>query len=222
MVAEFQHGLVRLDTVLIALVLTLTGLGLAAIWMRLGIAVNRRVYESLGIGMLAAAAVFACTFLTASWDTSESRSNSFPKADERALRQIQAPLRIEVHLAPEDPRRLDLEHRALSKLRRIMPKLQVQYVSATSIGLFEQTSAGYGEIWYQMGGRKTMCRVTTAEGVLETIYSLAGVSPPPENDEAIFRGHPLAVPAKGAGILFYGLWPGLIVVSGLVVRRSFR
>jgi hypothetical protein len=42
MVAEFQHGLVRLDTICIALTLTLTGLGLAAIWMRLGIGVRRR------------------------------------------------------------------------------------------------------------------------------------------------------------------------------------
>ena len=102
-----------------------------------------------------------------------------------------------MHLAPEDPRRVDLEHRALSKLRRVMPKLQVQYVSATSIGLFEQTSAGYGEIWYDLGGRRTMSRVTTAEGVLEAIYSLAGVAPPAENDDGVFRGHPLAVPRQG-------------------------
>jgi hypothetical protein len=222
MVAEFQHGLVRLDTVLIALVLMLTGLGLAAIWMRLGVAVRRRVYESIGLGVLAACSIFVCTFLRASWDMSESRSNSFPKADERALRQIHAPLRIEVHLAPEDPRRLDLEHRALSKLRRVMPNLQVQYVSATSIGLFEQTNAGYGEIWYDLSGRRIMSRVTTAEGVLESIYSLAGVTPPPENEDAIFRGHPLAVPAKGAGTIFYGVWPGLVVVGAILARRSFK
>jgi hypothetical protein len=222
MVAEFQHGLVRLDTTLIALVLVLTGLGLAAIWMRLGIGVNRRVYESVGVAMLAAGCVFACTFLNASWDKSESRGNSFPDADERALRQIHAPLRIEAHLAPEDPRRVDLERHALSKLRRIMPKLQVQYISGTSIGLFEQTKAGYGEIWYQLDGRRIMSRVTTAEGVLESIYSLAGVTPPPANEATIFRGHPLAVTAHGAGIIFYVLWPGIIVVTGLLVRRRFR
>jgi hypothetical protein len=222
MVAEFQHGLMRLDTTLIALVLILTGLGLSAIWMRLGIGVNRRAYESLGAGMFAAASIFACTFLHASWDTSEGRSNSFPETDERALRQIHTPLRIEAHLAPEDPRRVDLERHALSKLRRVMPELQVQYISGTSIGLFEQTKAGYGEIWYELAGRRTMSRVTTAEGVLESIYSLAGVTPPAENEAAIFRGHPLAVPAKGAGPLFYALWPVSIAVSGLLVRRRFR
>jgi hypothetical protein len=221
MVAEFQHGLMRLDTTLIALVLILAGLTLAAIWMRLGVGVNRRACESLGVTMLAALGIFACTFVHASWDTSEGRRNSFPEADERALRQIHVPLRIEAHLAPEDPRRADLERNALSKLRRIMPKLQVQYVASTSIGLFEQTKAGYGEIWYELAGRRTMSRMTTAEGVLESIYSLAGVTPPPENEAAIFRGHPLAAPAKGAGTVFYALWPGLILVCGLLVRRRF-
>ena len=103
-----------------------------------------------------------------------------------------------------------------------MPKLRVQYVSATSIGLFEQTNAGYGEIWYDLSGRRIMSRVTTAEGVLESIYSLAGVTPPPENEDAIFRGHPLAVPPKGAGIIFYGVWPGLVAVSAILARRSFK
>jgi hypothetical protein len=222
MVSEFQHGLMRLDTTVITLVLILTGLGLAAIWIRLGVAVSRRVCESVGLGVLAAGTIFACTFLTASWDTSESRSNSFPEADERAIRQIQAPLRIEVHLAPEDPRRVDLEHHALSKLRRVMQKLQVQYVSGTSIGLFEQTRAGYGEIWYDLGGRRTMSRVTTAEGVLESIYSLAGVASPVENEQTTFRGHPLAVPAKGAGTIFYVVWPGLVVVTGILARRRSK
>ncbi|MDR3700347.1 MAG: hypothetical protein P4L56_11960 [Candidatus Sulfopaludibacter sp.] len=222
MVAEYQHGLLRLDTTLVALVLILAGLTVAAVWTRLGVQVRRRVYESLGIGALAAAGIFACTFLNASWDTSQSRGNSFPEADERALARIHTPLIVEVHLAPEDPRRVDLEHRALSKLRRVMPHLQVRYVSATSIGLFEQTGAGYGEIWYDLGGRRTMSRVTTAEGVLETIYSLAGIAPPVENDDEAFRGAPLAAPPKGAGTIFYGVWPGVILASGLLVRRRFK
>jgi ABC-2 type transport system permease protein len=222
MVAEFQHGLLRLDVVLIAVVLSMTGLGLAAIWIQLGKDVKRRAYESAAVGVLALAGIFGSTLLTASWDTSEARSNSFPEADEQALRQIHAPLRIEAHLAPEDPRRMDLEHRALSKLRRIMPGLEVRYVSASSIGLFEQTSTGYGEIRYELGGRKTMSRVTTAEGVLEAIYSVAGVAPPAENEADVFRGHPLAAPATGAGTVFYAVWPGVFLVSGIIARRRMK
>jgi ABC-2 type transport system permease protein len=222
LVSEFQHGLLRLDITVIAVVLIVAGLSLAAIWMRLGVDVSRRVYESAGLGVLAAAAIFAGTFLTATWDTSESRSNSFSEADERALRQIHQPLRIEIHLAQEDPRRIELEHEVLAKLRRIMPKLQVQYVAATAIGLFEQTRPGYGEIWYDLAGRRTMSRTVTEEGVLESIYSVANVAPAAETDEAIFRGHPLAVPAKGAGTIFYGVWPGFFLVSGILIRRRFK
>jgi hypothetical protein len=221
MVSEFQHGLVQLDVVSIALTLTLTGLSLAAIWMRLGVPVSRRASESAGLVVLAAGAIFLCSLLHGNWDTSESRGNSFPEPDEQALRQIHSPLLIEVHLAPEDPRRVDLEARALSKLRRLLPHLQVRYLSATSIGLFEQANQGYGEIWYLLDGRKIMSRATTAEGALEAIYAVAGVAPPVESDQ-VFRGHPLAVPTTGASILFYFVWPGLFLVSALLARRRLQ
>jgi hypothetical protein len=222
MVAEFQHGLLRLDTTLIALVFFIAGLALTAIWMRLGTAVRRRAYESAALAAVAAVGIFACTFAHQSWDTSESRGNSFPESDERALRRIHTPLRIEAHLAPEDPRRSDLERQALSKLRRVMPDVQIQYVSTSSIGLFEQSRPGYGEIWYELGGHKTMSRVTTAEGVLESIFSLAGITPPPDDDESIFRGHPLATPAHGAGLVFYAAWPAIVLAGGFLVRRGFQ
>jgi ABC-2 family transporter protein len=222
LVAEFQHGLVSLDAVLISIALILGGLGLAAIWMRLGVAPVRRLCWSIGLLGVTAVLVFGCTFVRASWDTSESRSNSFPTTDERALRGIRQPLRIEVHLAAEDPRRADLERRALSKLRRTMQNVRISYVSATSIGLFEQTSPGYGEIWYFLGTRKEMSRATTEEGVLETIYSLARVEPPKSDDDAVYRGRPLAARAKGAGFVFFGAWPGLILLSAVLVRKRFK
>jgi hypothetical protein len=186
--------------------------------MRLGVAVRRRVSESIALIAFASAIVVACTFATPSWDWSENRMNSFPRADEATLKRIGGPLRIEAHFAPEDPRRADLERRALAKLRRVMPRVQVDYVSATSIGLFEQTSAHYGEVWYELNGKRAMTRATTAESVLETIYDLAGVAPPPETDE-VFRGHPLAVPPRGAAAVFYGIWPAVVVGAGFIVRR---
>jgi hypothetical protein len=187
--------------------------------MRLGIASRRRLHESLAVGGLATAVILASTLMKASWDTSENRANSFGETDEAALKQIHATLRIEAHLAPEDPRRFDLDHQVISKLRRVMPKVQVQYVSATSIGLFEQTGAHYGEIWYDLGGRRSMSRMTTAEGVLETIYDLAGIAgAPAENERAIFRGHPLAVAPRGAAAVFYGVWPALVLAGAFLVR----
>ncbi len=219
MVGEFQRGLVRLDLLLAAFSLILAGFVCAAIWLRLGIPVRRRVSESVAVLALTAAALFACAFVTPSWDTSENRASSFSRADERTLEQIREPLQIEAHLAPEDPRRVDLERRALSKLRRVMPSLRVHYVSATSTGLFEQTGDHYGEIWYELGNRRSMSRLTTAEGVLETIYALAGVTQPAEDEGSIFRGHPMARPPVGAATVFYGIWPALVVAAAFIHYR---
>ena len=125
---------------------------------------------------------------------------------------------MEVHLAPEDPRRVDLDRRVIAKLRRVLPDLHVRYQSATSIGLFEQTSAGYGEIWYDIDGAKAMSRAVTADAVLETVYSLAGVSPGGVGDD-VFRGHPLmARPAKAAAV-FYIVWPALVASAAIATRR---
>jgi hypothetical protein len=90
--------------------------------------------------------------------------------------------------------------------------------------MFEQTSAGYGEIRYTLNGRTGTSRVTTAEGVLESIYTLAGITLPKEAAEGqpVFRGHPLAAPPSGAAAIFYGLWPGLILLAGFLVRRNFQ
>ena len=219
MVTQFQHGLVRLDVVLIAITLIAAGVSLAAVWIRLGIATWRRSYESIAIIAITAVLISLCTFANASWDTSENRMNSFPRSDEQALKKIRTPLYIEAHFAPEDPRRFDLEHRAISKLRRSMPKVHVAYVSSTSIGLFEQTNPHYGEIWYDLGGRKAVNRVTTPEGVLETVYSLAGIAPQSESTGDVFRGHPLAVQPIGAGVVFYAIWPLVTASIGFGALR---
>ena len=219
MVAQFQHGLVQLDVVAIAITLILAGLGLAAIWTRLGIPARRRAYESLVLLLLCTAAMTAGTHIRADWDTSENRYNSFPEPDEQALAHIRDPLTIEVHLAPEDPRRVDLETRALSKLRRVLPHVVIRYISASSIGLFEQANPGYGEIWYTLNGRKLMSRATTAESVLESIYALARIKPPVESDDDVFRGHPLAEPPQGAAVFFYAVWPGIFLFGAILARR---
>ena len=166
--------------------------------------------------MAGAIVVAACMLVTTSWDVSEARSNSFSRADEAALAAIRGPLTIEVHLAPEDPRRVDLEDRALSKLQRVRPDVKIRYVSATSIGLFEQTREGYGEIRYELGGRTVVSRATTAEALLESIYDVSGVTPPGQEDEDGFRGHPLIATPKGVALIFYVVWP--VAVVAVAVR----
>ncbi len=136
MVSEFQHGLIRLEVVLVATILTTAGLVIAAIWTQLGTAVRRRHFQSAIVIALACVLVGASTRVRSSWDLSEARLSSFPEADERWLTSLEAPLRIEAHLAPEDPRRFDLERSAVSKLRRVVPDFGITYIAATSTGLF--------------------------------------------------------------------------------------
>ena len=108
----------------------------------------------------------------------------------------------------------------MSKLRRVLPDLDVDYVSASATGLFEQAREGYGEIHYSLGERTLTSRATTVEGVLDTIYELAGVSPAAEDDEEDgFRGHPLNTEPRGAAALFYGVWPAAAVAAALVHAR---
>jgi len=218
MVADFQHGLIRLDAVLAAVVLILFGLALAAAWLRPGVPVRKRVRQCIALTAFAAALVLGSARLHPSWDVSENRQNSFARADEDALSGIRGRLRIEAHLAPEDPRRVDFERHAASKLRRVLPSVDIRYTSATSIGMFEQTNQGYGEIWYELDGRRTMSRVVTAEGVLEAVYSVAGLQPPHDSEEDTFRGRPLAVPPHGAALTFYVLWPAAVLAAAAITR----
>ena len=97
--------------------------------------------------------------------------------------------------------------------------MQVRYSAATSTGLFEQTSEHYGEIWYELSDRKVISRATTADGVLGSIYEVAGLTAPATTEEDIFRGHPLAAEPKGAAALFYGVWPAAVGAAALWNRR---
>jgi ABC-2 type transport system permease protein len=218
MLQAFRRGLVRLDLVLTAVALIAAALVLAAIWMRLGVSVRRRATESVATLCVVAVLAFALSFVRPSWDVSENERNSFGESETAILSKITAPLRVEAHLAPEDPRRFDLEKQTLSKLRRTMPNVTVEYVSGSATGLFEQASEHYGEIWYDLDGKRVVGRATTTDGVLDAIYELAGIAAPLEG-EAGHRGHPLAAQPTGAVPLFYVVWPLAVIGLGLFFQR---
>jgi len=218
----FEQGLLRLSTVAVMLVITMAGLAVATVWLRLGRKVSTRLSHTFFLIIGIAAFLWLGSLMRASWDTSENRRNSFPRADEIALRQIQAPLHITINLAPEDPRLMDYERSILNKLKRILPRLTTNYVAQSQTGLFEGSGANaansasaerYGEIWYELGGRKVMSRSTTPPIVLEELYQLAGLNIPAKQNEPEFPGYPLAAHPKFAKLIFYALWP---LAAGLV------
>jgi hypothetical protein len=214
----FEHGELRLATVLILITLGLAGLAVAAVWLREGDRVSVRAARVAGVIALAAALCAGFAQLRASADVSEDRRNSFPRADETALSQITQPLVVTVYLAAEDPRLVDLE-RLLAKLERTMPNVRVEYGAKSRSGLFEKPGDHYGEIWYDLGGKRAMSRSSTEEIVLETIYDLAGRKAPTPVAERSYSGYPLAARPVLAPWIFFIIWPVCVISEWWWLRR---
>jgi hypothetical protein len=162
--------------------------------------------------------VLAVSRVRTAWDLSENRRNSFSAAEEASLARIQQPLRITVYLSPEDPRLMDLDRNILSKLSRILPDVEIVHAAHSRAGLFEAPGDHYGEVWYEIAGRKSMTRSTTEQIVLDNLYQLAQV-PPPVRTASEFPGHPLPAAPRGAAWLYYAAWPLATCLAGWVHLR---
>jgi hypothetical protein len=220
MVAMFQHALVQVNVLLATIVAMAAGLVVSAIWMRLHQPAARRWMATAVTIAIASMAAVGCAFVRGSWDASESRYNSFEEPEEHALSRLPSPLAVEVHLAPQDPRRAALDRGPLGKLRRVVPDLRVTYVARTGTGMYEEADPGYGEIRYSYDGRQTSSRLVTDEGVLEAVFDLTQLTAEPEAAEEPFRGHPLVAQPTWAAPIFYIIWPLSVVgVAFATMRR---
>lgn len=216
---SFEQGLLRLNAAAVMLAIGAAGFAVAAVWLSVGRRMRSRLLSvALVFAGLAVVAVGASA-LRPSWDVSENRRNSFSEPDEAALSQIKEPLSVTVFLSPEDPRLADLESGVLSKLRRVLPEVEVEYAAESRSGLFEGAAEHYGEIWYEVGGRRAMERSIIEPVVLEQIYRLAQVAPPAESGGEEFPGYPLAARPVGAAVIFYALWPLATLLAWRLVRR---
>lgn len=177
----FEHGELKLSIVLAMLTVSVAGFTIAAIWLNDRVRVARRTAMSIAVVMVAATAMRIESMPKKAWDVSENRRNSFSESEEAALENIHEPLHVVVNLAPEDPRWTDLDHNVLAKLERILPSMKVDQVARSRTGLFEGDH--YGEVWYEIGGKRAMTRSATEPIVLETIFTLANV-PMPIRDES--------------------------------------
>jgi hypothetical protein len=218
MVGEFSHGLLQASTIVAALSLIAGACYVAATWLQLGASVAVRTRRSLVTAVATILLAVGAGWLPGSHDVSEARLSSFSEAAEEALERLDKPVRIEAHLAPQDPRRVDLERHALAKLRRVVPALEIQFVSRTSTGLFEQADPDYGEIRYDVGGRWVIGRATTDEAVLEAIFEAADKEP--DDDDVAFAGHPVVARPVGASLAFYGVWPSLAALAAWLASRQ--
>jgi hypothetical protein len=222
----FEQGLLRLSAVIGMLALALAGFAIGAVWLQTGRKPGARLIRALALLAPVAVILWLGLWLgslsRASWDMSENRRNSFSRADESALAQIRDPMRVTINLAAEDPRLMDYERGVLNKLRRVLPRLEVNYAAQSRTGLFEGQEEHYGEIWYELGGRKVMNRSTTEPIVIEQLYQFAGIKPPANADEPVFPGYPLAARPNGASTVFYALWPLAVILIWRLARHPRR
>jgi hypothetical protein len=186
----------------------------------MGATLWRRVGRSAVVLLAFAVVATGGARLRSSWDVTEDRRHSFPPADEAALRALPGPLRVEVHLGAEDPRLSDLQRGVLQNLERVVPRLEVVRMSQSHTGLFARADEHYGEVWYEMGGKRAMLRSTIEPVVLETIFGLAGVAPPARGESVAYGGYPLAATGAYAAVAFYLVWPLLVVVLFAAFRRG--
>ena len=95
---------------------------LAALWLHPGAPLRTKLMRSIVMrGRRLRRRACLATQVRTSIDVTEDRRNSFPAADQRVLATLREPLVVTVHLAPEDPRYVDLRRNVLAKLERALP-----------------------------------------------------------------------------------------------------
>ncbi len=153
-------------------------------------------------------------------DITENRKHSFNPADAGALRQMNEPLKITIHLSKEDSRLYDLEREVLSKLRRIVPDLKVIFAGTQSIGLFGASESDtYGLIEYEYAGKQCQSYSNSTFEILPLLHALAGRKVKPDVIPS-YTGHPLVVDASKSKWWFYLLLPLLFLLAACLFHQT--
>jgi ABC-type transport system involved in multi-copper enzyme maturation permease subunit len=209
----FEQGLFSAALVL-GICVAIAGFAtLAAIWLHPGTSFHKKLARTMLCVGLAGGLLAAATQLRKSSDLSEDKRNSFPVADQRALAELNEPLIVAVHLAPEDPRFVDLQRNVLSRLERVVPNVTILLVTAGQSVIGSAGEVSYGEIEYSYGGRSAKSRSTSHRETLPLLYELAGVPVPTPQTGEDYPGYPLVADGWIALPWFFVALPLLIAVA---------
>ena len=213
----FEQGLLSIGLIVGMLAVVCGFTALAAVWLSLGSAIRTKLLRSVIYIVAAALVVAAAARIRLSDDVTEDRRNSFPRADAQALASLTEPLIVTVHLAPEDPRYVDLNRNVLAKLERVMPNVRIRLAGDPARTARQDES--YGEVEYAYGGRKDVSRSTSHREVLPLLYALAGREVPRPQPGEEYPGYPLEANAQPAVAWFFGALPALIACGWWWSRR---
>jgi ABC-type transport system involved in multi-copper enzyme maturation permease subunit len=218
----FEQGLLPAGLLLGVLAAIGGFAALAAVWLHPGVPLGTKCVRSLVCLAIAAAVIGLSTQVRLTLDLAEDRHNSFPAADQRALAELREPLIITVHLAPEDPRYVDLRRNVLSKLQRVMPDVTIRLATLGQSVVGSTSDEAYGEIEYSYAGRSVTTRSTSHREALPLIYELAGRPAPTPIPGDDYPGYPLTAGAEAALPWFFAVLPLLIALAWWRSRRPPR
>jgi ABC-type transport system involved in multi-copper enzyme maturation permease subunit len=218
----FEQGLLSAGLVSGIVAAIGTFAALAAVWLHPGVPVSTKIVRSTACLAIAAAVIALSTLVALSVDVTEDRRNSFAPADQRALGDLREPLIITVHLAPEDPRYVDLRRNVLAKLERAMPRVTVRLATSGQSVVGSASDEAYGEIEYSYAGRSDKSRSTSPREIVPLIYALAGRPNPEPIAGQEYPGYPLLAGGSAALAWFFGGLPLLIVIAWWRSRRPPR
>jgi hypothetical protein len=217
----FEQGVLSAGLVL-GIVVAIAGFAaLAAAWLPPGVALRTKLARSLACIAVTAAVLTAASQVRLAVDVTEDRRNSFSRADERLLATLRHPLTVTIHLAPEDPRYVDVQRAVFSKLARVLPDLGIRIAAPHSFAA-SGADERYGEIEYVYGARRDVSRSTSPREILPLLYGLAGVPPPAAAAGDDYPGHPLVADATATLAWFFAGLPLAIALAWLWARRPPR
>lgn len=215
----FEQGLLSIGVVAGVVGVICGFAALASVWVRPGISVQNKLLRSAACLLATTLIILGASQLKTSFDVTEDRRNSFSVADARALAKLTESLVITVHLAPEDPRYVDVQRNVLSKLQRVMPNLTIRLASGRQSFGAQTSDDRYGEIEFAYGSRSDTTRSTSSREIVPLIYALAGVEPPAPIVGADYPGYPLAANKDIPLIWFFGGLPLFILAAWWGSRR---
>lgn len=217
----FESALFSLQTVLGFLIASAAFLLLSAIWLRAADSAQQKLSKTLLLMVGVSLAAFIAHESFYFKDYSENRINSFHPQNEAELRKLNKPLRIEIHLDPDDSLAVDYERTFLSKLRRVVKDFTVVYVKPQERGPNGIEDPRYGEINYDYNGVRLQSHDVGARRALEVLHFLTGTRLEGEVDSP-YPGHPIKGDASKFRFLFYVLMPTFIVLIWFALQKLLK
>lgn len=217
----FESALFSLQTTLGFLIAAMFFFGLSAVYIKSSYSNEEKFKKTLLIiiGTALAGLLASQTFYFK--DFSENRANSFNPNNEAELRKVTKPLKINIHLNPDDSLAVDFERNFLSKLRRVVKDVSITYTVPKEKAENEPGDPSFGLITYDYNDVRFSSHDVGAIRALEVLHMMTGTNLTGEVASP-YPGHPINIDASNYRILFYMIMPGLVLLGWFYASRSLR